>query len=52
MVDGCLLLAGGILIDNSEGRAGNDVLYAQLLADGLDKGGLSCPHLTVEGKDL
>jgi len=40
-----------IFIHDGEGGRGDDILDAQLLADGFDEGGLAGSHLAVEGED-
>lgn len=40
-----------VLIDNSECGAVDHILHTQFLTDRLDKGSLTGPHRTIEGKD-
>ena len=40
-----------VLIDNSECGTVDHILHTQFLTDRLDKGSLTGPHRTIEGKD-
>ena len=44
------VVVGVILVDDCEGWRGDDIIDAQLFADGLDEGGLTGTHAAVECK--
>jgi hypothetical protein len=49
VVDGCTV-GQSVLVDDGERGARYGLVYSQLLADGLDEGGLADPHIPVECK--
>lgn len=47
-----ITVSGSVFVDESEGRRGDYILYAQFLADSFYESCLSGTHLAIEGKDL
>ena len=52
MVDEFTRRLSSIFVDDGEGRAIDDILYAQSCAERFDEGGLARTHRGIEGKDI
>ena len=51
MVNQLVVDISAVFVEDGKGGRGDDIAYAKGFANGFYKGGLSCSHLAIEGKN-